>query len=469
MRPDLVIQEQSYLGRQYWVVKDPIALKYYRFEEEEFAILQMLDGRASLEEIQHRFEQQFAPQRIMLQELHQLLGMLHRSALVVSDAPGQGPQLVQRHRERSRRERLAAAGNVLCIRFRGIDPDRSLAWLNRRLGWLFSWPCMSLCLVLALGALLLVTVQFDVFRAKLPAFHEFFGMKNWLWLAVILAITKVIHEFGHGLSCKRFGGECHEMGLMLLVLTPCLYCNVSDSWMLPSKWRRAAIGAAGMYVEIVMASACTFLWWFTQPGLLHFLCLNVMFVCSVSTLLFNANPLLRFDGYYILADVIEIPNLRQKSIHHPPPKIGRLVLGFTRDPRSIFASTASSLLCSLLHCRGRLPMGRRAGNSLVSVSHFRTVRPEGHWANHRAGRRVWFASATALAAGEVLSRSREDRSGEKTTLDRQLGSCRDDCYRRVPGSDPALCAVRIAGRAARGDFGLCGIAGTSSGNLRWSR
>ena len=91
-------------------------------------------------------------------------------------------------------------------------------------------------------------------RAKLPAFHEFFGMKNWLWLAVTLAITKVIHEFGHGLSCKRFGGECHEMGLMLLVLTPCLYCNVSDSWMLPSKWRRAAIGAAGMYVEIVMAS-----------------------------------------------------------------------------------------------------------------------------------------------------------------------------------------------------------------------
>ena len=82
-------------------------------------------------------------------------------------------------------------------------------------------------------------------------------------------MTKVCHEFGHGLSCKHFGGECHEMGVMLLVLTPCLYCNVSDSWMLPSKWQRAAIGAAGMYVELVLASIATFVWWFTAPGLLQ--------------------------------------------------------------------------------------------------------------------------------------------------------------------------------------------------------
>ncbi|MFV1967253.1 MAG: hemolysin D [Pirellulaceae bacterium] len=332
MRADLMIQQQSYLGRHYWVVKDPVALKYYRFEEEEFALLEMLDGRAGLEEIQHRFEKRFAPQKITLQELHQLLGMLHRSALVVSDAPGQGPQLLQRHRERSRRERLAAVTNILCVRVRGFDPDRLLTWLNRRLGWLFSLPCLLTCLALALGALLLLTVQFDVFRSKLPAFHEFFGSNNWMWLAATLAITKVIHEFGHGLSCKRLGGECHEMGLMLLVLTPCLYCNVSDSWMLPNKWHRAAIGAAGMYVEIVMASVCTFLWWFTQPGMLHFLCLNVMFVCSVSTLLFNANPLLRFDGYYILADIVEIPNLRQKASTILRHKLAAWFLGLPETP-----------------------------------------------------------------------------------------------------------------------------------------
>ena len=116
---------------------------------------------------------------------------------------------------------------------------------------------------------------------------------------------------------------------MLLILTPCLYCNVSDSWMVRSKWHRAVIGVAGMYLEIILASICTFLWWFSAPGLLHYLCLDVMFVCSVSTLLFNANPLLRYDGYFILADILEIPNLRQKAGTVVQRKLGKWFLGLT--------------------------------------------------------------------------------------------------------------------------------------------
>ncbi len=332
MRADLRIERQTYLGRHYWVVKDPIALKYYRFEEEEIALLEMLDGQSSLEEIQAQFEERFAPQKITLQELHQLIGMLHRSALIVSDAAGQGPQLLKRHREQASRQRLSSLTNVLCIRFKGFDPDRLLGWLDRHVGWFFSPACFFLCLTLAFGALLLVTAQFDVFQAKLPSFGDFFASKNWIWLSLTLAGTKLLHEFGHGLSCKRFGGECHEMGAMLLVLTPCLYCNVSDSWMLPSKWKRAAIGAAGMYVEIVLASFCTFVWWFTQPGLLNYLCLNVMFVSSISTLLFNANPLLRYDGYYILSDLIEIPNLRQKATTILQSKLAAWTLGLPETP-----------------------------------------------------------------------------------------------------------------------------------------
>ena len=98
------------------------------------------------------------------------------------------------------------------------------------------------------------------------------------------------------------------MGFMLLVFTPCLYCNVSDSWMLPNKWHRVMIGAGGMYVEMVLASTATFLWWFSEPGLVNQLSLSVMFICSVSTLMFNGNPLLRFDGYYILMDITEMDN-----------------------------------------------------------------------------------------------------------------------------------------------------------------
>jgi putative peptide zinc metalloprotease protein len=312
-RPDLTARRQHYLGRSYWVVKEPIGQHYFRFQEEEYAILQMLDGRTSLDEIKRRFEAEFPPQKITLEELQQFLGMLHRSGLVIADVPGQGIELRRRATKRRRQELLGAVSNILCIRFKGFDPERVLNWLYPKVRWMFSPVFLALCAAMVLGAGTLVLVEFDVFRSKLPAFRDFFNFYNAMWLVVTLGVTKVLHEFGHGLSCKHFGGECHEMGVMILVLTPCLYCNVSDSWMLPSKWQRAAIGAAGIIVELCLAAACTFIWWFTEPGLLHYMCLNVMFVSSVSTIVFNANPLLRYDGYYILADLVEIPNLRQKA------------------------------------------------------------------------------------------------------------------------------------------------------------
>ncbi len=312
-RPDLSVRQHRYHGRVYWVVKEPVGLNYFRFHEEEFAILQMLDGITSMDRIKEQFESQFAPQKITFQDLQQFIGMLHRSGLVISEAPGQGQQLKKRRDEKKRKELLGKFANVFALRFRGFDPERLLNFLIRYTGWFFSPVAMLGVLLLGAAAGTLVLVQFDVFRSRLPTFHEFFGPDNWMYLALTMGAVKVLHEFGHGLSCKRYGGECHEIGVMLLVLTPCLYCNVSDSWMLPNKWHRAFIGAAGIYVELFLASVATFIWWFSAPGLLNQLCLSMMFICSVSTVLFNGNPLLRFDGYYILMDVLEIPNLRQKA------------------------------------------------------------------------------------------------------------------------------------------------------------
>ena len=326
-RPDLTARRQRFQGRTYWVVKDPVGLNYFYFQEEEYAVLQMLDGQTSLDQIQQRFEARFPPQKITLEEIQQFPGMLHQSSLVIAAVSGQGQQLLKRRLQRRRKELLGAVSNVLCIRFKGFDPERVLNWLYPRVRWFFSPVAVVLCVMLALAALALVTVQFDVFRSKLPDFYEFFSVRNAFLLAVVLAVTKILHEFGHGLACKHFGGECHEMGIMILVLTPCLYCNVSDSWLLPNKWHRAAIGAAGMYVEVVLASIATFLWWFTEPGLLNHLCLNVMFIASVSTILFNGNPLLRYDGYFILADILEIPNLRQKATRILSRKMGQWLLG----------------------------------------------------------------------------------------------------------------------------------------------
>src|ERR1700742_2824835 len=103
-RPDLQARRHRYQGRIYWVVKDPVGLQYYRFEEEEYAILQMLDGESSLDEIADRFERDFPPQTIQTEELQQFIGMLHRSGLVITSAPGQGRQLVKRRDERKDKE-----------------------------------------------------------------------------------------------------------------------------------------------------------------------------------------------------------------------------------------------------------------------------------------------------------------------------------------------------------------------------
>ena len=327
MRADLTARRQRYQGRAYWVVKEPVGLRYFRFQEEEFAVLNMMRNNASLQDIKEQFEDEFAPHKITFQDLQQFIGTLHRSGLVVSDAPGQGQQLMKRGEEREGKELLGKLSNVLAIRFKGIDPewllDRIYPWTR----FLFTTTALMALIIAGVGALLLIGVQFDVFRSRLPAFESFFGPKNWLMLGCVLGVTKIIHEFGHGLLCKHFGGECHEMGVMFLVLTPCLYCNVSDSWMLPNKWHRAAIGAGGIYVELMMATIATYIWWFTEPGTLNHLALRVMFICSISTVLFNGNPLLRFDGYYILSDLIEIPNLRQKASKILQHKAAEICLG----------------------------------------------------------------------------------------------------------------------------------------------
>jgi putative peptide zinc metalloprotease protein len=180
--------------------------------------------------------------------------------------------------------------------------------------WIFTqlFFIASVGLMLAAGALVLT--HFETFREKLPSYHEFFSFKTVAYLWVALGVVKVIHEFGHGLSCKNFGGEVHEMGALFLCLSPCLYCNVSDAWTMPNKWHRIIISFAGIYVELVIASIATFVWWNSASHpFINNLSLSLMVVCSVSTVVFNGNPLMRYDGYYILADWLEIPNLREKS------------------------------------------------------------------------------------------------------------------------------------------------------------
>ena len=164
-----------------------------------------------------------------------------------------------------------------------------------------------------LYALSLVVGHFDEFRDRLPEISALVDWRNLPWLLLAIGAVKVLHELGHALACKHFGGEVRELGFMLLVFAPCLYCDVSDAWRLPSKWQRIAVSAAGMMVELVLAAVATIVWWYAQPGIVQLVALNVMIICTVNTLLINGNPLMRYDGYYILSDLVEVPNLWQRS------------------------------------------------------------------------------------------------------------------------------------------------------------
>ncbi|QDV48145.1 Putative peptide zinc metalloprotease protein YydH [Gimesia fumaroli] len=313
MRLDLQVQPLQFGGTTYWGIKDPVSLQYYQLRDEEYFILKQLDGAASFEAIRRQYEQRFLPQKLDASHLQGFLSRLHQSGLIIADAIGQGEILLERQTEKQRQALRSRFMNPLAIRFRGIDPHRFLNWLQPAASLCFTPLFLLASLVLMIAATTLILTHADTVVAQLPDFTTFFEAKNLILLGVSLALVKIVHELGHALACKQFGGECHEMGVMLLAFIPCLYVNVSDAWTMPNKWHRIMVSSAGIFVELVISSVCVFLWWFSYPGLFHSLCLNIVFVCSVSTLLLNGNPLLRYDGYYILLDLIEVPNLRQRA------------------------------------------------------------------------------------------------------------------------------------------------------------
>jgi putative peptide zinc metalloprotease protein len=314
MRRDLAIAPQKYEGRTYYVVKDPVSLRYYRFKEQEHYLIGLMDGSYTLDDAQKSYEKRFRPERLTLEDLEGFGQQLLSAGLAQNESPQAGKQLFDRRKKRKRSEWMQALTNILYIKIPVYDPDKLLNRMLPWMRWMFTSWFMALSIAVMMSAILLVLTHFEAFRDKLPSYHEFFsfGTVWYLWLA--LGLVKVIHEFGHGLSCKAFGGEVHEMGALFLVFSPCLYCNVSDAWTLPSKWKRIIISFAGIYVELIIAAISTWLWWYTPSyPFVNNLSLSLMVVCSVSTVVFNANPLMRYDGYYILSDWLEIPNLRDRS------------------------------------------------------------------------------------------------------------------------------------------------------------
>ena len=332
-RPDLIVESMTFRGIPYLVIKDPISLKYHRLRPEQRYILDALDGQKSLEQVREIMSRQYPGVHWTARGIQQLVADLHEKRLLVSNRSGQEHGIARQRRKKKWQKVKQVATNFLFLRLPGWDPAAALRFLYPWVRFMFHPAVAAMCVIGVLASLGFLAMHFKEFSAELPAFHQFFAWPNVLYLWLTIAVTKIIHEFGHGLSCYHFGGECHEMGVMLLVFSPTLYCDVSDSWMMPNKWHRIIIGAGGMYIEAVLSALALAVWWNTTPGQLgHMLALNVFFVCTVSSVVFNLNPLMRLDGYYMLSDWLEIPNLRQRADKLLLESFGKYCLGIDPPP-----------------------------------------------------------------------------------------------------------------------------------------
>jgi putative peptide zinc metalloprotease protein len=179
---------------------------------------------------------------------------------------------------------------------------------------LFSWAGLALWVAVVGNACVLGWTHWPELSQNV--LDQLLLPHNLLLMWLLFPVIKLLHEFGHAFAVKAYGGEVHEMGVMILVLTPVPYVDASSAWAFRSKWQRVLVGGAGIVVEVFIASAALFLWLNLEPGILRSLCYNTILIAGISTVLFNANPLLRFDGYYMLMDYLEIPNLRQRATQY---------------------------------------------------------------------------------------------------------------------------------------------------------
>jgi putative peptide zinc metalloprotease protein len=344
MRGDLVARLGADGPGSGWTLKDPLSLTYFRLRDAEYSVLCLLDGQATYGRVLEALRRRFPDESWSLPNLHSFLVMLVNSGLVSPLRPGHALRVTARNERVRRIARWSWLTGLLAIRWKGIDPE---PWLRRAepiTRWFFRPATIAVGIGLILSAALLVLLRWETLVQRLPEATSLFGLGNFLPLIVILIAIKLLHELGHVLTCRHYGGECHELGIQLVLFVPLFYGDVTDAWMLARRGPRIAISAAGIVVELLLASVATWLWWFSVPGVLNSMFLNIMLVCSVNTLLFNGNPLVRYDGYYALADWLKIPNLAQQARSAVLSVCERLLTGSSTDELEFRSGRAWTLI-----------------------------------------------------------------------------------------------------------------------------
>jgi len=331
LRQQLRVHAHRYRGQLWYVVEDRLNGRYHRFDRQAWRIIRLLDGTLTLEQLWQRLATEAGADTPSQEDILALLGQLHGLDLLASGSLPDLAEAARRQRLYSRQRRLQRYLNPLALRIRLFDPDR---FLTRTIGILK--PVLNrrgamLWLAWVLPALVLAVSHWRELTSNFG--ERVLALDNLALLWLIFPLVKALHEIGHGVACRMRGGEVHDMGIMLLIFLPIPYVDASSSWAFSSKRDRAIVGAAGMLVELALAAGAFYLWLWLEPGSVKAIAYDVAVLASVTTVLFNANPLLRYDGYYIASDLLEIPNLAQRATRYWGYLLERWVL-HRREPLS---------------------------------------------------------------------------------------------------------------------------------------
>ena len=311
LRSHAKLHRHRYRGQIWYVLQDSSNERFHRFSPPVFSFIGLMDGRRSVQEIWELSSSRLGDDAPTQPAVVQLLSQLHASDVLQCDIPPDTAELLERYEKQQQRKWQRRLMNFFAWQFPLIDPDRFLQQFVPLVRPFFSWWGAMLWCLIVVPAVVVGAAHWTDLTANL--IDRVTAPNNLVLLWLLFPVIKILHEFGHAFAVKTFGGDVHEMGIMLLVLSPVPYVDASASTAFGNKWQRAIVGAAGMIVELVIAAMALYVWISVEPGVVRTLAYNAILIAGISTVVFNANPLLRFDGYYILADVLEIPNLRQRA------------------------------------------------------------------------------------------------------------------------------------------------------------
>lgn len=311
LRPSVRIRRQNYRGQRWMVLENSLDNNFFRMHPASYEFVARLSPDRTVEEVWKECLDRFPNEAPGQEAVIQLLGQLYQAGLLQYNLSSDTEQLFKRFEKTRQRELRSRLLNIMFLRVPIFDPDRFLKAAMPVARLFVSVPGLVLWLiVVGLGA----KFAMDDFARLRDQSQAILSPDNILLLYLATAFIKAVHEFGHGFFCRRYGGEVHTMGIMFMIFTPMPYVDASSSWGFRRRYQRMLVGAGGMIFELFVAAIAVFVWRQTAPGVVHSLAYNMMFVASVSTLLFNLNPLMRFDGYYLLSDWLGIPNLNSRAM-----------------------------------------------------------------------------------------------------------------------------------------------------------